>query len=53
MRAAKAAWATPQGKVLAELSACRPAGDKAALKRVIVADRAKDRMARWRDILSF
>lgn len=34
----KEAWATPQGKVLAEyLRACR-AGDKAAIKRVVVAE---------------
>ena len=36
--AGKEAWATPQGKVLAEyLRACR-AGDKAAIKRVVVAE---------------
>jgi hypothetical protein len=34
----KAAWDTPQGKVLAEyLRACR-AGDKAAIKRVVIAE---------------
>ena len=50
----KDAWATPQGKVLAEYLRAARAGDKAALKRVIVADRAKDLdgpMAK--DILSF
>ena len=38
----KAAWNTPQGKVIAEYLRAARAGDKAALKRVIIAERAKD-----------
>lgn len=38
----KAAWATPQGKVIAEYLRAARAGDKAGLKRVILAERAKD-----------
>ena len=36
----KSAWATPQGKALAEYLRAARAGDKAALKRMLVADRA-------------
>lgn len=38
----KAAWATAQGKAITEYLRAARAGDKAALKRVIVAERAKD-----------
>lgn len=38
----KAAWNTPQGKVIAEYLRVARAGDKAGLKRVILAERAKD-----------
>ena len=38
----KAAWATPQGKVIADYLRAARAGDKAGLKRVIIAERAKD-----------
>ena len=37
----KAAWATPQGKVIAEFLRAARAGDKAALKRVMLADQVK------------
>ena len=38
----KAAWNTPQGKVIAEYLRAARAGDKAGLKRVLIAERAKD-----------
>ncbi len=37
----KAAWSTPQGKVLAEYLRAGRAGDKAAIRRVLIADRAQ------------
>ena len=50
----KAAWATPQGKVVAAYLRAARAGDKAALKRVIIAERAKDLNGpQAKDILSF
>lgn len=37
----KAAWATPQGKAIAEFLRAARAGDKAALKRVMLAEQVK------------
>lgn len=38
----KAAWSTPQGKVVAEYLRAARAGDKAGLRKLLVAERAKD-----------